>query len=119
MRSLELRIVSIRKNPLYLTSNIRLQVWDTISAENEVAQGKAIADASVAAGVELLIWSSLPNVSKMSGGDLTTVHHFDSKAEVEEYIRGLPIISAFFMAGHYMQNHIVYMPPKVVSVSKE
>lgn len=43
------------------------------------------------------------------------VHHFDSKAEVEEYIRGLPIMSAFFMAGHYMQNHIVYMPPKVVS----
>jgi hypothetical protein len=49
------------------------------------------------------------------GGALMAVHHFDSKAEVEEYIRGLPIMSAFFMAGHYMQNHIVYMPPKVVS----
>lgn len=94
---------------------MKLQVWDTISAEIEVAQGKAIADASVAAGVEFLIWSSLPNITKMSGGALTSVHHFDSKAEVEHYIRSLPMMSAFFMAGHYMQNHLAYMPPKMVS----
>jgi len=97
------------------TTNIELQVWDTMSAETEIAQGKAIADASVAAGVELLIWSSLPNVTKMSGGTLTTVHHFDSKAKVEEYIRGLPVMSVFFMAGYYMQNYVAYTPPKVVS----
>jgi hypothetical protein len=63
-----------------------------------------MADASVAAGVTLFIWSSLPNVTQMTNGELTHVSWFDSKAKVEAYIRGLPITSAFFMAGYYMQN---------------
>jgi hypothetical protein len=48
---------------------------------------------------------------------LTEVVPFDSKAEVEEYIRGLPILSSFFMAGWYMQNNIAYMRPKLVSLA--
>ncbi|TVY28036.1 NmrA-like family domain-containing protein [Lachnellula hyalina] len=87
--------------------------WDKGSAAIEIAQGKAIADAALAASVTLLIWSSLPNVSRMTRGALTDVAHFDSKAEVEEYIRNLPILSSFFMAGWYMQNHISYMRPKL------
>ena len=42
--------------------------------------------------------------SKISGGKLTTVEHFDTKAEIEEYIRGLPVKSAFFAPGNFMQN---------------
>ena len=62
-------------------------VWEKMSFESEVAQGKNIADASVAAGATLIIWSSLPNVTEMTGGKLSNVHHFDSKAKVEAYIR--------------------------------
>jgi NmrA-like family len=40
----------------------------------------------------------------MTNGELTHVSWFDSKVEVETYIRGLSIMSAFFMAGYYMQN---------------
>ncbi|KAF8859641.1 NmrA-domain-containing protein [Acephala macrosclerotiorum] len=47
--------------------------WDKGSAVVEVAQGKAITDASVNAGARLLIWSSLPNATKMTNGTLTTV----------------------------------------------
>ncbi|KAL9039863.1 MAG: hypothetical protein Q9214_004705 [Letrouitia sp. 1 TL-2023] len=78
--------------------------WEKASAAVEISQGKGIAEASVAAGVKLLIWSSLPDVAKMSEGRLTSVHHFDSKATVEAYIRTLPITSAFFMPACYMQN---------------
>ncbi|PVH85457.1 NmrA-domain-containing protein [Cadophora sp. DSE1049] len=85
--------------------------WERASKEVEIAQGKAIADASVAAGAKLLIWSSLPSVARMSNGK-AAFKHFDSKAEVEEYVRTLPILSAFFMAGWYMQNHIGYMRPQ-------
>ena len=78
--------------------------WEKASASVEVAQGKAVADAAVAAGVTLLIWSSLPSVAEMSSGKLTRVKHFESKVEVERYIRTLPITGVFFLAGFYMQN---------------
>ena len=44
-------------------------------------------DAAKAAGARLLVFSGLPNVTKISGGKNTGVHHFDSKAEVVEYAR--------------------------------
>lgn len=88
-------------------------VWDKASAEAEIAQGKAIANASLAAGVSLMIWSSLPNVTKMSNGQLTTVEHFDSKAEVEDYIRSLKFRSSvFFLPGWFMQNFWDNLVPK-------
>ncbi|KAH6715261.1 hypothetical protein BKA61DRAFT_722170 [Leptodontidium sp. MPI-SDFR-AT-0119] len=87
--------------------------WERALKEVEVAQGKAIADASVVAGAELLIWSSLPSVTKISKGK-AAFKHFDGKAEVEDYVRTLPIMSVFFMAGWYMQNHIGFMRPQPV-----
>jgi len=54
-------------------------------------------------------------MTEVSDGKLTGIKHFDSKATVETYIRELPIMSVFYMAGWYMQNHIFYMPPKAVS----
>lgn len=89
-------------------------VWEKASAAVEIAQGKAIADAAVTAGTHLLIWSSLPNVTRMTSGQITGAKHFDSKAEVEVYIRGLPIKSMFFMPGWFMQNHLVHMRPELV-----
>lgn len=71
--------------------------WEKASADVELAQGKAIADASVAANVSHLIWSSLPDVTKLTKGVLSHVSHFDSKAHVEAYIRTLPLPSTFFM----------------------
>lgn len=40
----------------------------------------------------------------MSKGELSNVYHFDSKAEIESYIRQLGIPSTFFLAGFYMSN---------------
>lgn len=76
-----------------------------------------MADAAVAAGASLLIWSSLPHISKITNGKVTKVHHFDSKAEVEIYIRDLPIKSVFYMAGFYMQNFKTMFAPSIVSGS--
>jgi hypothetical protein len=55
----------------------------------------------------------------MSDGALTSAHHFDSKAEVEEYIRGLSFASAvFYMPGWFMQNvwHPFAPKPRIVRV---
>ncbi|KAA6416036.1 MAG: hypothetical protein FRX48_00755 [Lasallia pustulata] len=78
--------------------------WEKLSAEIEVQQGKNVADVAKAVGLQHLIWSSLPNVTKLSGGALSQVYHFDSKADVEEYIRKIGVPATFFMPGFYMSN---------------
>ena len=78
----------------------------------EIAQGKAIADAAVAAGLEYIIYSTLPNVTEISRGRYRKVDYYDSKAETEQYIRSLPIKSAFFAPGCYMQNYHNVMKPQ-------
>ncbi|KAH8682397.1 NmrA-like family protein [Xylariales sp. PMI_506] len=78
--------------------------WELLDTNVEIQQGKNIADAAKEAGVKLLIWSSLYNVTKLTNGALPHVFHFDSKALVEDYIRELGIPATFFMPGFYMTN---------------
>lgn len=78
--------------------------WDKADKDLEIQQGKNIADAAKETGLQHYIWSSLPNVTKLSGGVLKHVYHFDSKAEVEEYVRGLGIPATFLLPGIFMSN---------------
>lgn len=78
----------------------------------ETLQGKALADAAIAAKAQYLIFSTLPKVSAISGGKYTGVVGFDAKADVETYIRSLPIKSAFFAPGSFMQNFNTFMVPQ-------
>ena len=80
--------------------------------DREVAQGKAMADVALAERVQYIIFSTLPHVSRVSGGKYTKVTAFDAKAEVEDYIRRLPIRSAFFAPGSFMQNFQGIMAPR-------
>ncbi len=50
------------------------------------------------------IWSSLYDVTKLTGGKFHNVEHFDSKAAVEQYIREIGIPATFFMPGFFMSN---------------
>ncbi|KAF7543405.1 hypothetical protein G7Z17_g10760 [Cylindrodendrum hubeiense] len=72
--------------------------------EWEFNNGKSIADVAVEKGAEYLIWSTLPSPKEISGGKYTKVTPFDAKAKVEQYIRGLPIKSAFVSLGSFMEN---------------
>jgi uncharacterized protein YbjT (DUF2867 family) len=72
--------------------------------EIELNAGKLIADVAVAKGVDYIIFSTLPSISKISNGKYTKAAHFDAKAAAEEYIRSLPIKSAFYMPGFFMEN---------------
>ena len=69
--------------------------------EIEIKQGKQIADAAVAAGAQYLIFSSASPAKKISGKD---VDIFDAKADIEDYIRGLKVKSAFYHPGFFMEN---------------
>ncbi|KAM0284014.1 hypothetical protein ACHAQH_002209 [Verticillium albo-atrum] len=78
--------------------------WDKLDKDLEIQQGKNIADAAKEANVQHYIWSSLLNITKLSGGVLPGVFHFDGKAEVEDYVRQLDIPASFFLAGLYASN---------------
>ncbi|KAL9099093.1 MAG: hypothetical protein Q9163_005356 [Psora crenata] len=70
----------------------------------EYNSGKTIADVAVEKGAEYIIFSTLPSVKEMSGGKYTKVTVYESKAQVEQHIRGLHIKSAFYSPGFFMEN---------------
>lgn len=78
--------------------------WESMSATTEISQGKAVADASKAAGVKHIIFSSLLHVTEASKGRLTHVTHFDGKAEIEKYIRQSGTPGTFVLPGFFMSN---------------
>ncbi|KAJ6437448.1 calcium-translocating P-type ATPase, PMCA-type [Purpureocillium lavendulum] len=79
--------------------------WETMDAAVELAQGKAVADASKAAGVQHIIFSSLINTTEASKGRLTHISHFDGKARIEDYIRGLTgVATTAVLPGFFMSN---------------
>lgn len=87
-------------------------IYDEKLKERELAQGKAMADAAVDAGVQYFIFSTLTNGGKMSEGKIQKLAHFDVKAEIEDYIRTKPMKSAFFAPGSFMQNFNHFMGPR-------
>jgi hypothetical protein len=75
-----------------------------MNADTEYSQGKNVTDVSKAVGVSHLIFSSLHHVKEETKGRLTHVPHFDSKANVEKYIRASGVGCSFVLPGYYMSN---------------
>jgi uncharacterized protein YbjT (DUF2867 family) len=71
-----------------------------------------LCEEAVAQKASYIIWSSMSHPAKISNGKLTRIEHFDVKAEVEEYIRSLPVKSSFFAPGSFMQNFQNTMKPR-------
>lgn len=78
--------------------------WETMSSDIEFTQGKNVTDVCKAVGVSHLIFSSLLHVTEETKGRLTNVPHFDSKANVEKYIRASGVGCSFMLPGYYMGN---------------
>lgn len=83
--------------------------WESASADTEISQGKAVTDASKEAGVKHIIFSSLIHVTEATNGKLTHVSHFDSKADIEKYIRASDIPATFVLPGFFMSNFFDFM----------
>lgn len=81
--------------------------------EVEYTNGKTVADVAVEKGAEYIVFSTLPSVREISAGKYTKVVPFDVKAEIERYIRGLPVKSAFVSLVNFMENfQIPFLAPK-------
>ncbi|WYZ35411.1 hypothetical protein EsH8_X_000058 [Colletotrichum jinshuiense] len=75
----------------------------------EEAEGKLMVDCAKKIGVKLLLISSEPSATKTSGGELTKVYHFDSKAAISDHARkvGVPFVDVY--AGGYMNNFTTFV----------
>lgn len=78
--------------------------WHLHSRAREVQQGKNVFLAAQASGVKHLVYSTLPNVSALSGGKFAGVHHFDGKAEVAAFIKANKenMIASYFMPAMFL-----------------
>jgi len=70
-----------------------------VTDEDEIRYGKAIADIAAANGVRHLVYSS----ANAAGPTKTGVGHFDTKSEIEEYVRGLNILSTVIRPSAFME----------------
>lgn len=70
-----------------------------VGSEGEVRQGKAIADAAKAAGVQHLVYSSVGAAHRGMGQA-----HFASKYEIEQYIRSLGLPHTILRPVYFMEN---------------
>src|SRR5271169_3504938 len=84
--------------------------WE--AGANESKQAIAAVNAAKDAGVQHLIWSTLPNVEKISGGKIS-VPHFTDKAKVERAVSEAGFAyHTFVIAPFYYQNLQGAMAPQ-------
>ncbi|KAJ7484154.1 hypothetical protein FB451DRAFT_1554755 [Mycena latifolia] len=70
----------------------------------EIEQGKNLIDAAKEAGVKFFVFSSLPSMTKLSGGKYTQARHFDNKDAIEEYLRSSGLANASIQLGGFFEN---------------
>lgn len=79
---------------------------------DELAQGRTAIEAAKKAGVDHFIWSTLPDVEKISNGKFH-VPHFTGKAHVDELIRNAGFKHCTFVQPpFYFQNLVGIMGPQ-------
>jgi uncharacterized protein YbjT (DUF2867 family) len=72
--------------------------WEA-GVDGEIAQGKNVADAAKAAGVQHLVYTSVGGAERNSG-----LPHFESKYALEQYIAGLGIPTTVIRPVFFMEN---------------
>ena len=78
--------------------------WDPATGPEEAHRAKIAIDAAKAAGVDHLVWSTLPNVKQLSGGEFE-VAHFTGKAMADEHVAEAGFAHHTFVeAPMYFQN---------------
>jgi len=70
-----------------------------LGIEGEVRQGKIMADAARAAGVQHFVQGSVGGAERKSG-----VPHFESKWQIEEYVRSLNLPATFLRPALFLEN---------------
>ena len=86
--------------------------WDPSTMASETAQGTLAVKAAKAAGVQHLVWSTLPNCKEISGGKYKVIH-FTGKALVDAEVKAASFpYYTFVEPSMYFQNLLGMMAPQ-------
>ncbi len=76
-----------------------VQNFALTGVEGEVRQGQTLADAAKAAGLRHVVYSSVGSAHRQTG-----IPHFDSKFQIEEYIRSIDLPHTILRPVYFMEN---------------
>jgi uncharacterized protein YbjT (DUF2867 family) len=79
-----------------------VQDFWTVGAQREIQQGKNVADAALATGVEHFVFSSVGGAERGS-----RIDHFESKGVVERYIRARGLPATILRPASFMENYYI------------
>ncbi|MET8875616.1 NmrA/HSCARG family protein [Nocardia sp. NPDC004604] len=79
-----------------------VQDFWSVGAEREVQQGRNVADAARAAGVEHLVFSSVGGAERGS-----RIDHFETKGVIERHIRALGLPATILRPASFMENYYI------------
>lgn len=79
-----------------------VQDYWAVGARREIQQGKNLADAAKSAGVEHFVYSSVGGAERKS-----RIDHWESKWEVENYIRKLGLPATMIRPAAFMENYYI------------
>src|SRR5499433_2739967 len=79
-----------------------VQDFWSVGAKREVQQGKNLADGAKKAGVQHFVYSSVGGAERNTG-----IPHWESKWEIEEYIRGLGLPATVFRPAAFMETYYI------------
>jgi uncharacterized protein YbjT (DUF2867 family) len=79
-----------------------VQDFWTVGAKREVQQGKNVADAARAVGTEHLVFSSVGGAERNA-----RIDHWDSKWEIEQYIRRVGLPATMIRPASFMENYYI------------
>ncbi|MFB7650558.1 MULTISPECIES: NmrA/HSCARG family protein [unclassified Streptomyces] len=83
--------------------SVQALAYEPATLAAEVRQGKAVADAAKAAGIEHFVYSSVGGAERNTGID-----HFESKAEIERHILTLGLPATVLRPVFFMNNLLHY-----------
>lgn len=72
--------------------------WES-GMEDEIKQGKLVADAALSAGVRHFVYSSVGGAERK-----TRLMHFESKFQIEQYVRSLGLFATILRPVFFMEN---------------
>jgi uncharacterized protein YbjT (DUF2867 family) len=95
-------LVSLKQAMVGVHGVYSVQDYFAVGAKREVQEGKNMADAALDAGVEQFVFSSVGGAERRSG-----LEHYETKWEIENYVRGLGLPATIIRPVGFMENYYI------------